>query len=398
MHNYSSLVVLRSRSGSTPLSAAPVGCRCFLPANENFVKDKGRLSAIDALRGVAALAVVFFHVPPELRELAHLPRSIAWLLEHGALGVDAFFVLSGFVVALSVKQGPWTLGYFGRFALRRSIRLDPPYWVAILLEVSLGWLGMRFLSAKDYPMPTIGDLAAHITYTQELFRRLQISDVFWTLCYEIQFYVTLVALLVVATSKPVRSFVRPQFTLGFALVFLIVWSLAVRSGIAPNPMEGIALIRAYEFGAGIVVMLGAYGFISKTVLTIGLFAIAGPRVMAGGIADAVVVLLASLVCYHSAKSLAFNNATVGRIPQYFGRISYSLYLYHASIVGRFSTVAIAMIGVGGASYMYGIAIFASVVASVIVAGVFYQLFEAPALRLSRRISLRGPSDVPSVVS
>ena len=82
---------------------------------------------------VAALAVVFYHVQGALNrgDQAWFPDSMRQLAGGGHFGVNVFFVLSGFVIARSVRDGSMTPAYLGRFTLRRSVRLDPPYWSAI---------------------------------------------------------------------------------------------------------------------------------------------------------------------------------------------------------------------------------------------------------------------------
>ena len=65
-----------------------------------------------------------------------LPLSLPKILRHGDLGVEVFFVLSGFVIAHQ-RGRPITPAFAGRFALRRAIRLDPPYYFTILVSVAL---------------------------------------------------------------------------------------------------------------------------------------------------------------------------------------------------------------------------------------------------------------------
>src|SRR5690349_21798798 len=86
-------------------------------------------------RHVRALWVVLFHISAAGhigRLEAQLPRWIDRIFKDGHLGGAIFFALSGFVIARSVRHATVTPSYLVRFALRRSIRLDPPYWASIL--------------------------------------------------------------------------------------------------------------------------------------------------------------------------------------------------------------------------------------------------------------------------
>src|SRR5438477_5151495 len=145
-----------------------------------------RLKTVDGLRGIAALAVVFYHLNLAARlSYGHwTPAWVDWLLHQGFLGVDVFFVLSGFVIPYSVRSGTFTLGFLGSFVIRRSIRLDPPYWVAIFLETGLIWLSLRG-GASDASLPSATQLLAHFFYLQNLFEFGDIVPIFWTLCYEV---------------------------------------------------------------------------------------------------------------------------------------------------------------------------------------------------------------------
>jgi peptidoglycan/LPS O-acetylase OafA/YrhL len=103
-----------------------------------------RFTFIDALRGVAAISVVLYHVYlQDLLPAARAPFAEPFhtVLANGYIGVYIFFVLSGFVIAHSVRDATITAGFIGRFALRRSLRLDPPYWAAIAAAIILPMLG-----------------------------------------------------------------------------------------------------------------------------------------------------------------------------------------------------------------------------------------------------------------
>lgn len=113
------------------------------------------------MRGLAALAVVLFHAVegkhiPLLQ--AAMPSWCESLIRHGHLGVAVFFVLSGFVISHSLNDIRVTFPVAGRFMVRRSIRLDPPYWAAIVVALAFALISSKVLPGKigpDFTVPQI---------------------------------------------------------------------------------------------------------------------------------------------------------------------------------------------------------------------------------------------------
>ena len=97
-----------------------------------------RFILVDGLRGFAALAIVLPHSWEFFQATTQRPGWKADLIfntrVYATVGVQVFFVLSGFVIAYILRNERITPGVFGRFLLRRAIRLDPPYWVAMILS------------------------------------------------------------------------------------------------------------------------------------------------------------------------------------------------------------------------------------------------------------------------
>jgi peptidoglycan/LPS O-acetylase OafA/YrhL len=124
--------------GREPSPSKPVDRECF-----GFVQ---------LLRGIAASRVVRFHAS-EGHHIDRLKAPIpAWahpVFDAGNNGVAIFFALSGFVIAHSLCRDRITLGYLGRFALGRSIRLNPALWASIVLFV-----GLAALSSFVKPSPS----------------------------------------------------------------------------------------------------------------------------------------------------------------------------------------------------------------------------------------------------
>ena len=146
----------------------------------------GRLKFVDGLRGIAALMVVIYHLAPA--------GSVGRITARGHLGVEIFFVLSGFVIASVIGDNTITAGYFGRFVVRRCLRLDIPYWTNIALGMGLGAIVLNF----GAPASAIEQIGAHLLYLQGILGFKQINDVYWTLCLEIQFYLSLLVAILLA--------------------------------------------------------------------------------------------------------------------------------------------------------------------------------------------------------
>ncbi|KAB1123843.1 acyltransferase family protein [Neorhizobium galegae] len=95
-----------------------------------------------------------------------LPDWVETALLNGGLGVAVFFVLSGFVIAHSLYDKPMSLPEFGRFTLRRSLRLDPAYWASIAVTIAFAALSSYLVSGRlgqrkdpDLPPQNVAPLA-----------------------------------------------------------------------------------------------------------------------------------------------------------------------------------------------------------------------------------------------
>jgi peptidoglycan/LPS O-acetylase OafA/YrhL len=143
--------------------------------------------------------VVLFHATeanhiPALQ--AAMPGWLVSIVEHGHLGVPIFFVISGFVIALSLDGKPIRAPMVARFMLRRSIRLDPPpYWGVIIIAILFSLLASVIVKDRQVETFSVGQIVAHLFCAQDLLRYQNIIGVFWTLCLEVQFYLVYALLL-----------------------------------------------------------------------------------------------------------------------------------------------------------------------------------------------------------
>ncbi|MFF5205511.1 acyltransferase family protein [Streptosporangium sp. NPDC000396] len=174
-------------------------------------RGSGRLAELDLLRFVAAMAVLAFHYFIAFASVwgdrpADLFPAIATPSGLGILGVELFFMISGFVILMSI----WGRG-LGAFALSRLVRLFPAYWVSV--GVTAAVYGLTAATALD-PKLSPGEYGVNLTMLQRAFGVYDANGVYWSLWVELRFYLLISVLVIVGV------------TLNRCLVFMGVWLLA----------------------------------------------------------------------------------------------------------------------------------------------------------------------------
>lgn len=150
------------------------------------MNDK-KLESIQALRGIAALMVMFFHFKWMLYGDAYFDLGRI-LFINGAVGVDMFFVISGFIMSYNSKTHG--VESVKKFIVNRAIRILPAYYVILLITFALSG-GMSTFHYADKAANFISSLTFSPIYTYEAPMYLNSSGMYgirWTLNYEIYFY------------------------------------------------------------------------------------------------------------------------------------------------------------------------------------------------------------------
>ncbi len=352
------------------------------------VSDPRRFLFLDGLRGVAALMVVVFHLYGNLRPAvqAWFPPLLSTVCLSGNLGVDIFFVISGFVIAHSVRNGERSWRYLGRFGLRRSIRLDPPLWMTILMEVALIKISLSLFPDLGTPLPEWSQILANVTYTQHFLGISDIVPVFWSLTYEVQFYIVLVGALVLLHRVPRSpSLTRPLFVAAFC------YSLGVWLGAFPSPVRGLFIDRWFQFALGIAAWAVFMRHISKAqfaaLCVVTLCAILAMSPVAYRARSTEVAVLSAVLLALVSLTGRLETMLSGTVIQFLGRVSYSLYLIHLSVGWRFISVFRRKFGPELGPAMGSAAFLGGVLLSVFSAWLVYVTLEAPSMRLARSIRL-----------
>lgn len=138
-----------------------------------------RLQALDALRGIAALAVVLFHYLPYYHSLYGHSFQPWYALEFGRYGVHLFFMISGFVIFMTLEKTA-TAGWFG---LARAFRLLPALWVAIPIT----FVAVQFMGPADRVV-SLTDAFWNLTLMHEYLERPHVDGAYWSLVIEATFY------------------------------------------------------------------------------------------------------------------------------------------------------------------------------------------------------------------
>jgi peptidoglycan/LPS O-acetylase OafA/YrhL len=184
----------------------------------------GRVPALDGLRGVAIFLVLLVHT-----ELLFLPKWTTWhkgfgILGGGALGVDLFFVLSGFLItALLLREQTTSDGVrFGTFYRNRALRLFPALFVMVACVVVFSWLTHEAMRAE------LVTAAYGIFYVANWQTTWSTHDValnlshLWSLSVEEQFYLIWPAVLVLCFG------LRRDVKLLTGLIVGLIVAIAVR--------------------------------------------------------------------------------------------------------------------------------------------------------------------------
>ncbi len=291
---------------------------------ENAQRPPKRLAELDCLRGIAAISVVFFHF-----SLRALHSKLNYVLRFGCTGVDLFFMISGFVIFLSLAH---TTSYKA-FLWARFARLYPAYWTCVSIT-SVLIIYVTYRANQPVLFPDLKDYAINLTMLQYYFHVENIDGPYWTLIIELLFYLFMLFVFLLKKLNRIE-------VLGFAAVSL---SLLNELVFKHNLLSLNYFLNTYIplinhiplFIAGIVfykikfdrvtlqrfillilcfitqICLYQYAGLSSTVMTQFEYAI-------------IIALFFMVFTLYYFNKLHF---IVNRVTLFLGKISYSLYLVH----------------------------------------------------------------------
>ena len=305
---------------------------------------------LDTLRGIAVSLVVLFHgfgFGYGLQGLSGTPKVFVALTMPGWVGVNLFFVLSGFLITgilLDTKSRP---DYYRRFYKRRALRILPLYYATLLLLLILARVG---LVQRHASWPFLGLSAIYLANVTNLLGVPMQYGVLWSLAVEEHFYLLWPALVhwwsrrsVMVTAAGIASLclllrmVYARFSIsGGGYTWLCADGLAmgaILAGVARAQGEPRGQVRKFTrlaFGGSVALFIGGapFGiFMARRFLGVTLRETAIDMFFAG-------VLGLTLLLGTSRWKWIVNISFL----QFLGQISYGIYLTHMlvfEIVGHF---------------------------------------------------------------
>lgn len=284
---------------------------------------------LDALRAFAAFGVIVAHgIPAEVNRWAPF----------GNTGVSLFFVLSGFVITRILFRTVHSGAFFRNFYFRRSLRIFPLYYAALLCYYLI-----PYLSGMVQALPAFSNTLPYILYYQNISRTFgwpsQGPGHYWSLAVEEHFYLIWPAIIYIFFRRKASSFL--YISLFIVLLTHCMRADLFRKGIDIN-LFTLTRLDQLVFGS-LIAFLELKGLLRRqfiwiylAISIVGLIAVGWLELRGGAFAKEVFkhtgfgLMYGGVIMYVSVLP---HTASLSRILQssplqYLGKISYGIYVWH----------------------------------------------------------------------
>jgi peptidoglycan/LPS O-acetylase OafA/YrhL len=369
------------------------------PPETNLLRP--RMPELDTIRGVAVFLVVFFHgfgFRYELQGLSGIPKLFVAATLPGWIGVNLFFVLSGFLITGILLDTKSDAHYYRTFYTRRALRILPLYYAVLLLLAVLtrtGWVNRH----ASWPFLILSFL--YLSNVTELFGVTMQYGVLWSLAVEEHFYllwpaavrsisrrgVAIVSMLICVLCPSLRLFYALHgYDPGAGYTWLVADGLAIGALLAAvargpwrsrNDMRNVTVIC---FASSLTMFAVGYPF--------GI--LRASRLLGFTLREtALNVLFAGVVALTLLAGTSRWEALVNRpVLQFFGQISYGVYLIHMLIFDLEDHVlGRVLLNLSAVSGRFGVMVLRFSIAGGFTVAIAYLsrwYFEEPFLRMKGR--------------
>lgn len=274
-----------------------------------------RYYGLDIVRGLAILCVMLFHFTDKIYDLYPKALPVIFQFSYGVFPVYVFFTLSGFVVLISFKRYSWI-----NFLKIRFIRLYPIFFLGCFITALILFLSPLTSNSVD----NIGFLT-NLILLNNVLHYPYIDGVYWTLSYEIGFYIFIAFCIGFYGEKIYRYLPILLIMTSIGFIFIAHY--------IPSPLDYITMITPYShlFALGIALYL-----LSTTQDWYNLWYIM-PIIFVcfieyyynGLIGVLAIVAIIAIVLIGANIKITYNRLTKPLIE--LGNISYALYIFHQMI-------------------------------------------------------------------
>lgn len=304
-----------------------------------------KVRSIHYMRGIAALLVVAFHLRSNLNGVYAQKDLGSLLFSSGSAGVDLFFIISGFIIALSTSSlknsNPVD------FIVKRFFRIYP----MLIISLIALFLIMPDQSLMEYIRSAI---PLHLNYHDEApffgFNSLMTA---WTLTFELYFYLLFVVSMslshrnrtFICSLLIVMLFVSTQMYYNGGIDFSgkssaeisnVSNSVLIIAKLSSSPMmlEFIFGMTLYEYRCYLAKVFGSRQVLIMCITTYLILFMSGYRYFFGPLNFGLwgIILAVGTVCYEQKNEIKHNSTL-----SFFGDISYSIYLVHIVVIEFFRT-------------------------------------------------------------
>ena len=336
--------------------------------------QRKHIPQLDGMRGVAVFLVLLAHSAVEFTRV----RSFQWIDDYGSLGVQLFFVLSGFLITgilLNTKETPH---FFRNFYARRALRIYPLYYALLGFVMFSGTVHQHGVRWWPYILYISNIIYGHTVEPSPL------APV-WSLAVEEQFYLLWPLLVSVLSRRALErlcvAMILGAICLRFTGVLLFHNTLLQLDALAAGALIACRFdqIASWRRTASFVACLLPLGL----TMPLGFWNNLSQTIQALGSAALLIVLLDNDVYL----------SRVFRTPalRYVGKISYGVYLLNALIFAAFlrSRIGISVIA-GGSFFAAVLCLIVEFSLVLLMATVSFYFFESPLLRLKRYFEPEKP--------
>jgi peptidoglycan/LPS O-acetylase OafA/YrhL len=332
------------------------------------------LRSLTALRGIAALMVVFSHCI-RLGEVSYAgePAGVVWPLNYidfGVFGVALFFTLSGYTLYLS--QHARSFDAFSYFT-RRVFRVYPVFLVSVPVYIVLAkWIGKHvgfgdsgYISEFDHAV-SANILLQYLTFTFNFGENFgYINNIYWTLPVEFQFYLLFPVFLMIIRISPLAliafslllllagDFIEIQF-----VTFKLAWQFAL--GMIAAMLAQTTIGRLSDATKGFATLFALALVIFTRELPAHLPVIPGFWTQYTGRVEGIYYGVSATIIVFCATAIEpyFHKYRLTDILTFSGRISYSVYIWHNCILLACYTMIVrsGLYGTSRSLAIYGVGI------------------------------------------